>query len=137
NHDVDLLVTEARLVVLLDDELARRLGGVSVHPERLDPELASHGVPDDPFEQGHRLELVEAGRLPTRRHSRRSSSSTTGSSRSTPATRPSRFPRRPQVRKASSRSPSKPSRPSRSRSSCPSSASTTSQSSGGVFPNSA
>ena len=56
--EVDLLMTERRLGVLLDD-LARRPGCVRVHAERTDVEPAPHGPPHEAVVQLDPVELVD------------------------------------------------------------------------------
>src|SRR5438093_7489922 len=119
----------ALLAVLLDDAVACLLGGVCVHTEGADVEVA----PDRPPVQtlvvdGVGLQLVDSGdgvRL-FGHVCLLSSSRTTGSIRFTPSTRSSRFSFPAQLKNASPRSPSYPSLPRRSRSSAASSASTSS-----------
>src|SRR5205085_702378 len=116
DHDVQLLVlprTRARLVVLLDDEVAR-VRRVGVDPERLDPERAPQRAPlqfvADRDPGG--LDLLDARDLHAL--ALRSASSTIGSTRETPSTRSSRFAAPAQSSNACCRSPLCPSRARRS-----------------------
>jgi hypothetical protein len=56
SDEVDLLVAISPLGVILDDVIAR-VGGIRVHPERLDPEAAPNGAPGERPRPGNRVQL--------------------------------------------------------------------------------
>ena len=95
-----------RLVVLVDDDVARLPRRIGVRTEGGDPEAPPHRMPVEPVTRPRPGDLLERRDLPAASHRDRSSSSTTGSIDSAPSTRSSRFSFPAQRANASASSPS-------------------------------